>query len=395
VTNFGLIAGSRDGRHFVGVTREPLTAADSNDSVDIYAQERMNQPPTIAHVPADIAVTTNKASGAVVSYTDPTATDAEDGAVAVSCAPPSGSTFALGITQVACTATDSGGLSASASFNVAVSSIAPRVLTQPTAQTVIAGQTISFSATATGTPAPTVQWQEISTGGAWTDVPGATATTYTFVADASQNHGRLRAVFTNVNGTATSKAATLSVEVPPAITTTPTDQIVTAGHNVSFVAAATGSPTPTVQWQQSSDGLFFFDIGGAIGHTYTFKPTTAQDGYRYRAVFTNAAGTAITDAATLTVQVVPTITTQPTSQTVTAGQSTSLSAAASGVPEPIVQWQERPAGGSWADVAGATSPTYVFVASTAQNHDRLRAVFTNAAGSATTQVATLTVQAAP
>ena len=40
----------------------------------------------------------------------------------------------------------------------------------------------------------------------------------------------------------------------PVVTTDPLAQTVLVGHNATFVAAATGFPTPTVQWQVSTDG---------------------------------------------------------------------------------------------------------------------------------------------
>jgi hypothetical protein len=49
-----------------------------------------------------------------------TAADLVDGSVAVACTPPSGSSFALGVTPVSCTATDSHGNSSTGSFEVEV-----------------------------------------------------------------------------------------------------------------------------------------------------------------------------------------------------------------------------------------------------------------------------------
>ncbi len=70
--------------------------------------------------PADIALTATSATGAVATYS-PAGTDAVDGSVAAACTPASGSTFALGTTQVSCTATDSkGNKSAAQVFNVTV-----------------------------------------------------------------------------------------------------------------------------------------------------------------------------------------------------------------------------------------------------------------------------------
>ncbi len=55
----------------------------------------------------------------------------------------------------------------------------------------------------------------------------------------------------NPNGTQT---LTINVNQAPAVTTNPSDQSVNPGASVSFTAAASGFPTPTVQWQRSTDG---------------------------------------------------------------------------------------------------------------------------------------------
>ena len=87
----------------------------------------------------------------------------------------------------------------------------------------------------------------------------------------------------------------------PQITTQPANQSVTAGGTATFTAAASGTPTPTVQWQVSTDGgTSYSDIAGATSATLTLTAvTTAQNTNRYRAVFTNSAGGATTNAATL------------------------------------------------------------------------------------------------
>jgi hypothetical protein len=392
ISNLFLTSMSRNGLHFAGVTNDDAVPADTNHQADAYVLDHPAPPPTISNVPSDITVTGAPAAGLAVTYATPTATDADDGAIPVTCVPSSGVTFPLGTTQVLCSAVDSAGIGASASFNVTVVSRTLRVIAQPTDRTVLDGQGASFSAAASALPTPTVQWQQKAPGGAWVDVPGATSTTYTFAASASLNGYRFRAVFTSGSGSVNTTAATLTVQAPPAIVTQPTARTVTAGHSVSFTAAASGLPTPTVQWQQSSDGVLFTDILGAVNKTYSFKPMAGQDGYRYRAVFTNVAGTTTTQSATLTVEVAPAIVTQPVAQTAPTGQTVTFSAAATGMPAPTVQWQQRPAGGSWADIPGATSDSYSFVASAALNHDRYRAIYANGAGSATTQAVALTVQ---
>jgi hypothetical protein len=88
----------------------------------------------------------------------------------------------------------------------------------------------------------------------------------------------------------------------------------------------------------------------------------------------------------------PTISRQPTSQTVHAGQTVTFTAAATSETAPSVQWQLSVNGGStWFDVAGLTSPSLSGVATAFENGWEVRARFTNPIGSATTNPATLTV----
>ena len=283
--------------------------------------------------------------------------------------------------------------------------VAPVVTTQPASQTVTAGQTVTFTAAASGNPTPTVQWQVSTNGGStFTTSRARPAPPILSITTTAQNGDEYRAVFTNCVGTATTSAATLTVntaQFAPSVTTQPASQTVTAGQTVTFTAAASGNPTPTVQWQVSTHGgSTFSDITGATSTTLILSSTTtAQNGNEYQAVFTNSVGTATTSAATLTVntaQFAPSVTTQPASQTVTAGQTVTFTAAASGNPTPTVQWQVSTNGGStFSDITGATSTTLILSnTTTAQNGDEYRAVFTNSVGTATTSAATLTVNTA-
>lgn len=96
-------------------------------------------------------------------------------------------------------------------FKTASPSI-PSVTVHPLTQSTCAGNTVSFSSTATGTPAPTVQWQVLAYGGnTWSDISGATSSPYSFTNVLADNNNQYRAVWTNQSGTVTSGAATLTV----------------------------------------------------------------------------------------------------------------------------------------------------------------------------------------
>jgi alpha-tubulin suppressor-like RCC1 family protein len=196
-----------------------------------------------------------------------------------------------------------------ADFSYAIVSapdVAPTVTTQPSSQTVVSGTAVSFVATASSIPTATEQWQSSSDGGStWSDISGATSPTYSIAAVPNSDNGvEFRALFTNTLGSAATSAATLTV-VPasaPAITTQPVSQTVGLGTVVTFSAAASGEPPPSVQWQQSTDkGSTWNNISGATSTTYSVTASsTSFNGDEFRAVFTNASGSAATNAATLT-----------------------------------------------------------------------------------------------
>ena len=90
--------------------------------------------------------------------------------------------------------------------------------------------------------------------------------------------------------------------VAPSITSHPGSLTRKAGTSASFSASASGSPTPTAQWQVSPDGSNWSNIGGATSTTYSLTATAADHGKRFRAVFTNSANSASTSGAILTVR---------------------------------------------------------------------------------------------
>ncbi|KAA9110188.1 immunoglobulin domain-containing protein [Microbacterium rhizomatis] len=182
--------------------------------------------------------------------------------------------------------------------------------------------------------------------------------------------------------------------VAPVVTVQPVPASVSAGAAATFNAAATGSPTPSVQWQKSTNGgTTWNDVAGATSAVYVTPLLSVGDsGVLFRAVFTNAGGSVPTTAASVTVSSsgsgAPVITLHPASGSVLSGDEWTLTAAATGSPTPSVQWQVSTNGGTtWADIAGANSTSYTFTVRAAGTFTRYRAVFTNTVDSATTNAA--------
>src|SRR2546426_1110997 len=137
------------------------------------------------------------------------------------------------------------------------------------------------------------------------------------------------ATITATDGSGASASTTLAVNpvpVAPTITSQPASQTVTAGQAATFSVTASGTTPLGYQWQKNG-----VPISGATGASYITPATTSADnGAQFRVVVSNSVSSATSNAVTLTVNSPPTITTQPASQTVTAGQGAAFSVAASG-----------------------------------------------------------------
>jgi len=309
-------------------------------------------------------------SGATsASYTTPATTSSESG------------------TQFTAVVTDGNASITSnpATLTVTAAAVAPSITSQPANQTVTAGKTASFSVTATGTAPLTYQWKK---NGA--TISGATSASYaTPAAAASDTNAKFTVTVTNSVSNATSNAATLTVDVPPSITTQPASRTVNAGQTASFTVAATGTGTLTYQWKKNGAA-----ISGATSSSYTTPATVASDnGASFTVTVIGTAGNVTSNAATLTVSVPntpPSISTQPASKTVIAGQTATFSISATGTAPMTYQWNKGAT-----TISGATSASYTTPATTtADNGAQFTVTITNAAGKATSNAATLTVTAA-
>jgi hypothetical protein len=278
------------------------------------------------------------------------------------------------------------GCGGTSNFSSVVAS--PSITTQPSNQTVVSGQTATFSVVAAGTAPLNYQWQKGTTS-----ISGATAATYTTPATTmSENGVSFQVVVTNAAGIATSNAATLTVNaaaIKPSITQQPSNQSVTAGQPATFSVVATGTSPLSYQWQKGTA-----PITGATSASYTTPATaTTDNGSSFRVVVANSAGSTTSASATLTVNstpVAPSITQQPANQTVTVGQTATFSVVATGTAPLSYQWQK----GTTA-ITGATSASYTTpAASVPDSGSQFQVVVSNALGNATSNAATLTVNVA-
>ncbi len=167
---------------------------------------------------------------------------------------------------------------------------------------------------------------------------------------------------------------------PVTINTQPLAAVVCAGSGTTFTVSATGTSL-AYQWQESTNGGTTWNnitnggvYGGATTTTLTLTGVTgAMDTYQYRAVVSSSTSCAIvnSNAALLTINTAPAVTTQPVASSICAGANTSFAVAASGTGIGY-QWQVSTNGGTtWTNItnaapySGATTATLTVTAATA------------------------------
>ena len=278
----------------------------------------------------------------------------------------------------------------------------PVITTPPASQTVCSGANATFTVVATGT----YQWQ-ISTPAvpAFTNIGGATAATLNLTGvTAGMSGNQYRVVVSTQCGSTTSAAASLTVNIAPAITANPQSITLCAGGNHTFSVAATGSGL-THQWQVSTAAIpAFTNIPTATSSSYTITGITgAMNGDQYRCVVSgNCPSPATSNAATLTVVTSVAVTSQPANTTVCDGGNASFTIAGSGTGV-IYQWQVNTGSGfvnvpAGAPYSGTNAATLTITGATnSMSGYQYRAQLTNATCTTpgVSNAATLTVNTLP
>ncbi len=255
----------------------------------------------------------------------------------------------------------------------------PRITVQPVLPPkVILGDNVTFTATATGSPVLKYQWRKNNT-----DIDSANSTSYTVQA-IPQNYGDYTLYVSNEVGNTVSVKVSLTdanVLKKPEIIKHPVSLITRVGGMATFTVTATGSPTLTYQWKRGDTNIL-----GANFATFTINPVSLSNAGDYNVVVSNPAGSAVSNFATLSVGVAPTIITQPSSVSVIVNNNTEFNVVASGTEVLTYQWRKNSV-----DIPNATLssfPIFNVQAADVANYD---VVIKNDYGTVTSTKATLTL----
>ena len=171
------------------------------------------------------------------------------------------------------------------------------------------GSAGAFTVTATGLPDPVVT---LTSGSLPSGVIYSSSTKTLSGTPAAGTGGVYNLVFTAANGIgspATQNFLLATIVAAPEITMQPCNLMATVGEMTTFSVTATGSPVLTYQWQvcTSARKNIWTDLAGATESTYSTPAATLKmDGYQYRVIVANTAGSITSDPATLTVYAAPT-----------------------------------------------------------------------------------------
>jgi PKD repeat protein len=180
--------------------------------------------------------------------------------------------------------------------------------------------------------------------------------------------------------------AVLTVLAPPSITSSPQSQTVIVGSNALFLASAVGTLPLSYQWRVGA-----IPIAGATDITYTRTNVHCPDAGSYDLVVTNYLGSATSSVAVLTVVSPPSISNQPSNQTVLVGHPLTLTVGATNECGGLAyQWLMQ-----GTNLAGATTSTYSVGNAQVSNAGSYTVIVSNLAASVTSVVATVTVLTPP
>ncbi len=183
--------------------------------------------------------------------------------------------------------------------------------------------------------------------------------------------------------------------VAPTITLHPVPVTLAVGGTAVFAVAATGDAPLAYQWQKNGANLANGGhYSGATTATLTVSNVDVNDVASYRCVVNNAYGTAVSNAADLTLTGQPTITQHPTPQNACTGGAAMFNVAASGTGTLTYRWQKNSVnlsdGGHY---SGATTPTLTISNADGSDAGSYRCVVTNAAGNTNSNQAPLSIDA--
>ncbi len=183
----------------------------------------------------------------------------------------------------------------------------------------------------------------------------------------------------------------------PTITTQPSGTNVLAGRSATFTVVAGGSAPLAYFWLKNGAALANGgNVSGANTATLTLTNIATPDAANYSVLVSNSVGSVTSSVAALAISSPPTISTQPVSQSLVAGNPAQFTVTAGGGTPLAYKWLKNGAvlvsGGN---VTGSTTATLSLATVSSADAANYSVIVTNSSGSITSSIATLTVLSPP
>ncbi len=265
-------------------------------------------------------------------------------------------------------------------YSTFLAGVAPRIEIQPVGRAAVAGESVSLSVAASGSPVLNYVWKKDGVV-----LTGATQAVLTLPNISNANVGLYEVQVSNDYGSTASARVGVtvsSVAVAPTITVQPIDRVVLQGASVSLTVEAAGSAPLRYQWRKGGTA-----IAGATDATFALTSVQFANVGTYDVVVSNSAGSATSAPAALSLTglLAPEITTQPQSQYANPGSGVTLAVVAKGTGLSY-QWYKQ-----GALLAGETRASLSLASVQTTDAGVYWVVVANAGGAVTSDRATLTV----
>jgi hypothetical protein len=286
--------------------------------------------------------------------------------------------------------------------------LGPAITTQPLPVNTTTNQTVALSVGTQSVFPLSFQWQNNGTNvGNNSTTSGATSSALTITAAVVSNGGNYTVIVSNQYGIVTSAVANVFVSPVPVLPSlsNPVEDVTNfIGNNQSFSVSPGGTPPFTYQWyfgntQLVDDGVKY---SGSTNSSLYITNIQLSDSGNYYLTVSNQAGGISNLVAVLTVKyVLPAIPTngEPASATILQGQNTSLSVTGAEGTAPLAyQWYQGTISDPLSDAnefSGSATSSLTITGATLSDAKSYFCVVSNAGGSITSSVASVTVLVPP
>jgi hypothetical protein len=267
-------------------------------------------------------------------------------------------------------------------LNGTPASLPPAVTRQPTDQLATPGQTVSFSATVSGTGPLVYQWRLNGL-----ELPGATNNTLTLSAASASDEGTYDLRVSNASGAARSATARLRLNRPPNITRQPEGSVLLLGSDFTLSVGVQGPGPLSIQWKHNGTSLL-----GGTNPVLTLRQVTPAQLGTYVVEVSNRYGRVTSDAALVEIETPPSFVQQPSPALVLVneGQPATLTSTVAGSTPLRFQWRRN-----GQPVRNATNQTLVISNPRLDDSGIYTLSAANPAGSALSAGARISVRSAP